>query len=738
MNRSFVRQLNSLSLLRSSVAIAMFAFCGQLQGQDFWQNNTFTNAEWNNPSNWADGTVPTAGETTNFDLNSNYEVWWNGSTGDTAAGPLNINQGAVTFRDNSPPFPPLRSHSVNGDVNIHAGLTLNRMKLIPQGLISIMGSSAQLTKLNLSESEITFNPPNSGAFIIGQSGQTGSATLSNASHVTTNITTIGLFNNSEGMLTVGSGCSWTCTSGLRVGELGGDGILDVLGGGSLNTENCIVGTEANSNGCANISGIWNNQFGLRIGYMGTGELNISSGGMVSNAFTVVGTMADSLGTATVSGPGASWNTANDFEIGIAGTGVLDISDLGQVIVGGLTTIGANGTVNLSGGSFEFGESELSQFSNVNAESGQLVGDLLGTSVADVESLTFLSDDQVDVDGVNLFNQSTIYGDGSLNVGLLENSLTGELEVLSKERMRLPFASCVNGGEINNFGGEFRVGEFIANGPTGLIGGRGVFVADSGWFNDGVIALSGGFADVLGDVTNAPIGDIAVGGNCIATFYDDVVMDPANMNINVASGSTAVFFGSYNGGNSGSGTIEAFGDLRPGNSPALVTFGGDLFLGNTATTEIELGGTESGEYDELVVQGDLNIGGNLSVSLINGFELQLGQRFLVADAVSTSAGQFANYDEGDWVGDFAGVDLFITYVGGDGNDTVLYVLPIGDANGDGLLNNSDIATFVLALTNSVVYEAMFPNVNPDSVLDMDGNGVFNNADIAGFVAALTGN
>ncbi|MDB4539955.1 multicopper oxidase domain-containing protein, partial [Saprospiraceae bacterium] len=66
-----------------------------------------------------------------------------------------------------------------------------------------------------------------------------------------------------------------------------------------------------------------------------------------------------------------------------------------------------------------------------------------------------------------------------------------------------------------------------------------------------------------------------------------------------------------------------------------------------------------------------------------------------------------------------------------------MLPIGDANGDGVFNNADIAPFVLALTNPVAYQAMFPDVDTEIVLDMNGDGGFDNADIAGFVAALTG-
>lgn len=65
------------------------------------------------------------------------------------------------------------------------------------------------------------------------------------------------------------------------------------------------------------------------------------------------------------------------------------------------------------------------------------------------------------------------------------------------------------------------------------------------------------------------------------------------------------------------------------------------------------------------------------------------------------------------------------------------LELGDANSDGVLNNFDIASFVLALTNPVAYQAMFSDVDPDVVLDMNGDGGFDNLDIAGFVAALTG-
>ena len=65
------------------------------------------------------------------------------------------------------------------------------------------------------------------------------------------------------------------------------------------------------------------------------------------------------------------------------------------------------------------------------------------------------------------------------------------------------------------------------------------------------------------------------------------------------------------------------------------------------------------------------------------------------------------------------------------------LPSARTNDDGEFGNLDIAPFVLALTNLKAYQAMFPDVDPDEVLDMNCDGVFDNLDIADFVAALTG-
>ena len=61
--------------------------------------------------------------------------------------------------------------------------------------------------------------------------------------------------------------------------------------------------------------------------------------------------------------------------------------------------------------------------------------------------------------------------------------------------------------------------------------------------------------------------------------------------------------------------------------------------------------------------------------------------------------------------------------------------LGDMNGDGQVDNRDIAAFAMALFNRSAYSLMFPGIDPDEVGDFSGDGVMNNRDIAGFAAVL---
>ena len=99
--------------------------------------------------------------------------------------------------------------------------------------------------------------------------------------------------------------------------------------------------------------------------------------------------------------------------------------------------------------------------------------------------------------------------------------------------------------------------------------------------------------------------------------------------------------------------------------------GSLFLGASTDTMIELSGTAVGDFDQFVVSDDLTLSGDLAVSLINGYELSLGQEFTIFEVTGVLTGSLAGLAEGDVVDYLDGTYLFITYAGGDGNDVVLF-------------------------------------------------------------------
>ena len=87
---------------------------------------------------------------------------------------------------------------------------------------------------------------------------------------------------------------------------------------------------------------------------------------------------------------------------------------------------------------------------------------------------------------------------------------------------------------------------------------------------------------------------------------------------------------------GSGTIDApstsflnKGRVAPGLSPATLSLSGTYRQSSTGSLEIELGGlTVGSEHDRLAVSGTVNIGGLLSLSLIDGFSPALGDSFRI--------------------------------------------------------------------------------------------------------------
>jgi hypothetical protein len=377
----------------------------------------------------------------------------------------------------------------------------------------------------------------------------------------------------------------------------------------------------------------------------------------------------------------SWDTASRWTLGLTATEIHDvfIDTPGSLTVTGPTTdrtvrslrVGGNtgqATLDLRNGAV------LTALNGTTiANKGTLTGDgVIGGNVTNLAGGTVRANN-VTITGT-LTNQGVIRGSGYLDANIANQS-GGSIRASNGDVMILGGSGLSNLGLIEIHAGELAVAATVINAPSsGLISVRngGTLRADGGLSNRGSLVMSSGMATIHGDIEN--VGIIQVSGGAQATFFDDIVQANAMQVSSVGStNSTAVILGSFSGsgGFTGGGDVFALGDLRPGNSPASVLYDGNLFLGGQTNTEIELGGLGLGQFDQLVVSGDLNLAGDLLVSLIDGHSLGFNQQYLIAEISGVVTGQFSGLGEGALVGNFGGIDMFISYSAGSGNDIGLF-------------------------------------------------------------------
>jgi len=146
----------------------------------------------------------------------------------------------------------------------------------------------------------------------------------------------------------------------------------------------------------------------------------------------------------------------------------------------------------------------------------------------------------------------------------------------------------------------------------------------------------------------------------------LILDGQLCDVTVASG--GVLMGT---GRACTITVQAGGTIAPGRSPGPGCLSsGNLSLSGTYSAEIG-GTTACTQYDQLQVTGTVTVGGNLSVSLVNGFTPKAGDSFTLIsnDGTDPVSGTFAGLAEGATI-TINGTVFRISYVGGTGNDVVL--------------------------------------------------------------------
>jgi hypothetical protein len=209
-------------------------------------------------------------------------------------------------------------------------------------------------------------------------------------------------------------------------------------------------------------------------------------------------------------------------------------------------------------------------------------------------------------------------------------------------------------QMNN-NGQIAYAATLANGNTSVLlftpklhfrnAAGGTWATRSNW-TIGILPAS------VHDVAIDPVGALTVTGPLLPTTIRSLAVGTgaglaelalqSSGTITAPGGVTIGTVGKVRGNGRFVGNVTSNGTIAPGLPAAggSITVTGNLTLQATSQLALELGGlTRKSAYDCLTVSGALTLGGNLNVTLLNGFTPLLGNAFDLFDSASTS-GTFA--------------------------------------------------------------------------------------------------
>ena len=257
-------------------------------------------------------TIQTGGSVSNF----------NGFIGDDAG-----STGTVKV------FHPGTTWSNTGD--LHVGVAGTGELLIKEGTVTntgafigeLPGASGEVAVAGASAQWLS-----SFGLAVGFSG-TGTLDITDGGFVSSLNGHIGSSPGSLGTVTVsGPGSRWLSTTtadfDFNVGR-DGTGILDIKGGGAVESTSAIIGFHTGSVGTATVEGAgstWtNNGPSLIVGFAGTGALTILAGGAVTNGNGFIGSAGAAVGNVTVNGFGSTWTNSGEVRVGSAALNITAVA-----------------------------------------------------------------------------------------------------------------------------------------------------------------------------------------------------------------------------------------------------------------------------------------------------------------------------------------------------------------------------------------------------------------------------
>lgn len=462
----------------------------------------------------------------------------------------------------------------------------------------------------------------------------------NGSRLTTNYANIGWVYGTGSMTIIDGGAF---EGDLDIGDLGGNGVVTVSGEDSRITSGELnVGTSY-SPSTDNFS---------------TGELHILDGAIVENSREFhVAEESTSTGIVLISGAGSTLFTdsvymkSNGNEVAPAdGMTSMTISAGSAVFVGDDIPAASDASLTISGEDAIFGRPKLyvGESAVLENDGDALLGywfDQLG--IAEVVGAGALWNNTGDLElGVNGTGEASVLENGTLMVGGITTINPDSSLVIDNG----DFTSL--GGIVNEGAIELRNGGNI-RGDIEVLGGSLFSIAgDVHVHNEFLLDDRFAFNVIEGEVAS-----ITFHGNCFGISKILVSLTSAMETIRFAGGV----------------------NLPVTESDSITDWNGvdDVYLGPQSVLNLRIGQTNFGtiEADNISCENlFVENGAALSLTLTPDTTLEIGQQYTLVTQTDNSgavAGPFAGLNEGDLVASFGGVNLFITYVAGDGNDIAVY-------------------------------------------------------------------
>jgi T5SS/PEP-CTERM-associated repeat protein len=385
------------------------------------------------------------------------------------------------------------------------------------------------------------------------------------------------------------------------------GEVSISGDGGPGEPNFYLGPTSQSSGSVMINGAQSTlqvAGSLFVGERGQGAMEVTDSATAAIGVDfALGVTASSSGSAFITGMSTTLEVGRLLVLGTDGLGVMDV-DGGTLSTGGQVQIGSGSGSDPS----IFGAGLLELRNGATMTSTESVTPITAT----IAAFNAGSQGTVIVSGPgSRWVQSGSFSVGSVGTAELSIADQGYVECLDAQVAR--FASATAEVMVQGAGTEWAVanrlivgGSFTAEGGT-----ASVEVADGGRITSGQLLHL--WSDGVVDVSTG--GSVHVGSIASPTDTGRIV---------IGSGGTLSGIGTLIGD-----VIVDGGTVSPGASPGALRVDGNYSQLAGSLLAIEIGGLLPGsQYDQLIVTGDLVLGGAVEISFVDGFLPSAGDVFSI--------------------------------------------------------------------------------------------------------------